>query len=181
MTMEELFAAVNIFVAGDGEHVKVDFKGIPEKKRGVYIDFIKANKPQIIERIKSNEAEAKRTAEEREAKIAAIPGLKEIEEARADMERWHYEFNRSFDGEYAVGGMGVRPKPNYDFDAMYAKYPVAAAYLKALKQSRKSNYGLATIGEKALEAIINDTDNYAAIIAEMDAEISAYAERHLWG
>ena len=67
-------------------------------------------------------------AEEREAKINAIPGLKEIQAAKTDLQNWHYEFEDSFKD---VGGMGVRLKPQYDFEALYKKYPRASAYLKS--------------------------------------------------
>ena len=78
---------------------------------------------------------------ERKRKIAEIAGLEEIQKAIADSNAWREEFEKSFCGE-GGGGVGVRPKPNYDFDALYKKYPVAKAYLEAKKYSDKTNLEL---------------------------------------
>lgn len=75
--------------------------------------------------------------------------------------------------------LGVRTKPKYDFDAMYAKYPRAKAYLDALEFSRASNYAKAAAGSKALEAIING-DDYNDAIATMIAEWDAYIVKNMW-
>lgn len=120
--------------------------------------------------------EEQRAAEEREAKINAIPGLKEIQAAKEDLENWHYEFEDSFKD---VGGMGVRPKPQYDFEALYKKYPRAYAFLKAEAYSRAANYAKASAGQKALERIING-EECDAVLAEMEAEWSAYCNEHVW-
>lgn len=109
-----------------------------------------------------------RADEEREAKINAIPGLKEIKAAKEDLENWHYEFEDSFKD---VGGMGVRPKPQYDFEALYKKYPRASAYLKAEVYSRAANYAKAAAGKKALERIING-EECDAVLSEMESELS---------
>lgn len=120
--------------------------------------------------------EEQRAAEEREAKINAIPGLKEIQAAKEDLENWHYEFKDSFKD---VGGMGVRPKPQYDFEALYKKYPRAYAYLKAEAYSRAANYAKAAAGKKALERIING-EECDAVLSEMESEWSAYCNEHVW-
>lgn len=120
--------------------------------------------------------EEQRAEQEREAKIKAIPGLKEIKAAKEDLENWHYEFEDSFKD---VGGMGVRPKPQYDFEALYKKYPRANAYLKAEAYSRAANYAKASAGKKALERIING-EECDAVLAEMESEWSAYCNEHVW-
>lgn len=120
--------------------------------------------------------EEQRAAEEREAKINAIPGLKEIKAAKEDLENWHYEFEYSFRD---VGGMGVRPKPQYDFEALYKKYPRANAYLKAEAYSRTASHAKASAGKKALERIINGED-CDTVLSEMKAEWSAYCDEHIW-
>lgn len=50
---------------------------------------------------------------------------------------------------------------------------------RAEAEANRSNYELAAIGRKAREAIIDHPENHEAIMAEMDAEISAYVDRHL--
>jgi len=141
-------------------------------------DKIVAAKPEIIAYIKAERASKKAKAEDRQRRIAAIAGLAEIKAAQADLERWHDEWNASFEGD--CGGMGVRKKPKYDFDALYNAYPVAAAYLKADAQANKTNYTLSEIGRKARESIIYDPDNYQSALDTMDAEIDANTQAHIW-
>lgn len=115
---------------------------------------------------------------ERRAKIGAIPGLREIEAARADLVNWKLEFDASFDGENG-GGVGVRPKPKYDMDALYAKYPRAKAYLDAEDFAASDNDAKANAGRKTLEAIING-ENHEQAIDTMNSEWAAYCESHIW-
>lgn len=139
---------------------------------------IQAHKAEILAYLAA-EREAKERAEaEREAKIKAIEGLKEIQDAIEDMNNWREEFSASFEGEGAVGGLGVRAKPEYDIDGMMQRYPQAAAYIKAKKYAVKSNYELSAIGDKALEGVING--DWKAAIDTMEAELKEYTDRHLW-
>ena len=151
-------------------------------KRDNARDEIAAKKQQIMEYLKAERAEkereaaeAKRKAQERQERIAAIEGLKEIQDAIEDLNRWHYEFEKSFED---VGGLGVRPMPDYDIKAMRAQYPRADAYLKAEEEAMKSNYELSAIGRKALEEVI--FGDYVQAITTMDAEIKAFVDRHIW-
>ncbi len=143
-------------------------------------DEVRSRKEEIVAVLNAEQEQKQKEWEARKAKIAAIPGLKEIENARTDLSRWHREFNKSFDGEYACGGMGVRPKPKYDLEDMYKKYPIAKAYLMADAYEDKSNYELSEIGKRAKEAIINNPENYEEIIAKMQTEITEFTDRHLF-
>ena len=173
---DELIKKYRISLAGD-DRIRISNTAQVDKDNA--LDEIKALKPAIITRLEEIKAEKDRAAAERAAKIAAIEGLAEIKKAQDEIEEWNYRFNKSFEGEYAVGGMGVGKKPDYDLDAMYKKYPTARAYLRAEAESRKSNYEYAAIGRRALEAIINNPEDYENIMATMDAEISASVDRHL--
>lgn len=106
----------------------------------------------------------------------AIPGLAEIQAARDDVDKWRSEFERSFAD---VGGLGVRPRPQYDFDALYAKYPRAAAYLKADGMALAAHDVKAAAGRKARERIINGEDGSEAL-ADAEAEWAAYCAEHIW-
>ena len=117
-----------------------------------------------------------KAAEERQAKIDAIEGLKELRAARADIASWNEEFEKSFDN---VGGLGVRPRPVYDMKALEEKYPRASAYLKADSWSDASNFEKASAGKKALERIINGED-HALVLLDMQEEWSKACESHLW-
>jgi hypothetical protein len=140
------------------------------------LGFMKSHKAQIIEILKEEKNAAKKACEERLAKIKAIEGLEEIQNAIADMNAWHNEFEKSF-GD--VGGLGVRPKPSYDFDDLRKKYPRAAAYLRATDFAEASNYAKAKAGKKAIEKIINGED-YEKALADMQTEWDTYCEEHMF-
>ena len=145
------------------------------KKSGDF-DSIVAAKSEIIALLTAEETARKEAEELRRAKIAAIPGLKEIRAAIADLKAWQKEFNDSFRD---CGGLGVRAKPMYDFDDLFATRPRAAAYLKAEQYADAANYVKSAAGEKALEAIINGADP-AETIAAMEAEWNRYCDKHIW-
>lgn len=145
------------------------------KKNGDWEKIVSA-KEEIKAILLREFEEEQRAAAEREAKINAIPGLKEIQAAKTDLENWHDEFEDSFRD---VGGMGVRPKPQYDFEELYRKYPRANAYLKAEAYSRAANYAKASAGKKALERIING-EECDTVLSEMEAEWSTYCNEHIW-
>lgn len=159
---------------------KIGVRGVKQAQKDGALDEIKAKKAEIIKYFESERAEARRKYEERQQKIAAIEGLKEIKAAYEDLAKWRHEFNKSFDGEYAVGGLGVRQKPQYDFESMRAQYPVADAFLKAEAYADKENHELSSIGKDALEKIINDSENYAEHIAEMERKLKEFTDRHIW-
>lgn len=173
MTITEIIKKYNIRIGGDGTQLACDPR---IAKNAEALAFVKAHKADIIEHITA-EADAKRKeADERTAKIAAIEGLAEIRAARADLAAWHEEWDASFAD---VGGLGVRQKPEYDFDALNAKYPRAAAYLKAETFENASNYAKASAGKKAKERIINGED-CEKVLDDMEAEWKAHCEAHLW-
>lgn len=164
--------------------LKIDEHGQPTGNLFVYradkaaLAAIKAAKPEIVAALLAQREAGLRAEQERQAKIDAIPGLREIEAVRADLVNWKLEFDASFDGENG-GGVGVRPKPKYDMDAMYAKYPRAKAYLDAADFAASENDAKSAAGMKALEAIING-ENYERAVSTMDAEWKAHVADHLW-
>ncbi len=139
---------------------------------------MKEKKAEIVRYFEEEREEKKHQYQERECKIASIEGLAEIKAAYSDLESWHREFEKSFDGE--CGGLDVRQKPKYDIEAMRKQYPIADAYLKAESEANKSNHELSAIGSKALERIIESPENYKEIIGMMNTEIKNFAENHMW-
>lgn len=139
-------------------------------------DAIVSNKSEILSMLTEKAEEEKKAAEIRQRKIDSIPGLNEIRAAMEDLAEWEQEWESSFDD---VGGLGVRKRPNYDFMAMYEKYPVAHAYLTAESYAFASNYAKAEAGHRALEAIINGADPEETVKA-MEAEWDAYCTNHIW-
>lgn len=170
MTVEELVKRFRITKV-DGEKIR-----IPQSAEALKaLDEIRSKKAEIIAYLDAKEEAERKAREERKAKINAIEGLEEIRAARYDLDAWHEEWEKSFED---CGGLGVRRKPEYDFEALYKKYPVAHAYLRAESRARSENYEIAAIGEKALEAIIADQRNYEKAIAEMEQELGEFVKRH---
>ena len=157
----------------------------PKYARDEIVAYMRANKPAILQHLLEQEAaqaraeqEAAKARAEREAKIQAIPGLSEIEHARADLAAWHDEWEASFEGE-GGGGVGVRPRPKYDLKAMYAQYPKAVAYLEAEGYSKCENIAKSRAGETAVKKIL-DGEDYNAAIAEMEEAWTKYCMDHAW-
>ena len=173
MTVSEMIEKYRIYLHSE---TQLGVKGSPSKAD---LEEIKAHKPEIIAELVRREADKKAAFEERERKIHAIPGLDEIKAAMRDVAAWDREYDRRFD-EYDVGSADMRPRPEYDIDAMLEQHPAAAAYIKADKAASSANYEIASIGQRALDAIIDDPDDYASAIDKMDAETKAFAERHMW-
>lgn len=119
------------------------------------------------------EMKAEMRAAEEASLLANVPGLRELESAIAAWNNYHHEFSRMMDDEY---NDGVNPpkKPTVDVDEIRAKYPVAAAYLKAQSYAYASHYAKVAAGEKAVERIANGED-YKIVIDEMEAEWSQAA------
>ena len=171
--IKAIISRYNIRIGGDGTQLAMD-KRITKNPED--LAFVKAHKPEIIAFINAEKEAEQKAFAERQAKIKAIEGLEEIRAALADVEAWHSEFEASFSD---VGGLGVRPKPQYDFEAMYAQYPRAAAFLKAESFESASNYAKSSAGRKAKERIINGED-YSKAIEDMEAEWGKHCDAHIW-
>lgn len=177
MNTQELIQRYKIALKSD-EHGQPTGNLIVYRADKAALAAIKAAKPEIVAALLAQREDGLRAEQERQAKIDAIPGLREIEAARIDLINWKLEFDASFDSENG-GGVGVRPKPKYDMDALYAKYPRAKAYLDAQDFAESDNDAKAAAGMKALETIING-ENYEQAIHAMNSEWAAHCEAHLW-
>lgn len=177
MSVVEIIEACGISLAPAGQ---IYVARVPaEISRAAAQAFFKARKPEIVKELQARR-EAERAAwEGQQAKIDAIEGLAEIREAREKMNQWHRRFNSSFSGPNACGGFGVGPRPNVDIDALKAKYPRAAAYLKAREWGCASHYVKSKAGRDAEERIING-DDHVTVIAEMEKSWNAYCDGKAW-
>ena len=128
-------------------------------------------KPEIL----AHFDEIDRAAEERRAKIAAIEGLKEIEDAENAWYAYHRAYSKAFDSEC----VRLPKRPEVSVKELKEKYPRAAAYLYVQQFSNAANYQKSGIGSKHLERIINGED-YTKVIEDMEAEWTAAANEHLW-
>lgn len=138
---------------------------------------IKKNRDEILKEIMDAKEQEKRAYQERQAKIDAIPGLAEIKAALAKAADWNRRFNASFETEDG-GGWGVGPRPQYDFEAAYKKYPQAHAYLIAEREAYNSNFELADIGQRALEKVING--QWEEAMDDLKREEDEFVDRHAW-
>ena len=178
MTIEEMVKRYSLVLCSDGERVAVQNDYMMKKDNA--LEMIKERKAELLAFLKAEKEQERLAYEERRAKINAIEGLEEIRNAKADLDLWHSEFSKSFDGDYAVGGLGVREKPHYDFEAMYEKYPVAVSFLKAEEYAEKTNARLSAIGQRALDAIIENPTSHEEIIKKMNEELDKFTNDHLF-
>jgi hypothetical protein len=117
---------------------------------------------------------------EREAKVNSIEGLNEIRKAIESEIEYHAAFTRMMENEDQSGNDALLPNlPEVSSKDLKARYPRAAAYIKAESYSLANNYAKAGAGKKALERIINGED-YKKVLADMEAEWSAHCEENMW-
>nr|DAH25601.1 MAG TPA: hypothetical protein [Caudoviricetes sp.] len=142
------------------------------------VKLLKAH-PAEVQEIKAallaEQAEERETAERRRNLRDAIPGLKELEAAREAQATYREAFARAVDS-----GDGIYPaKPKGDPAELSARYPMAAAMLRAESYSRATNYHKAAAGQKAVERIL-DGEDWEKAISDMEAEWKEAVSEHMW-
>lgn len=134
MEVKDLIKKYNLqAVEKDGKMMVHTRARVPAKD----VAAIKEHRDEILKEILDAKEQARKAYEERQAKINAIPGLSEI---KAELEKaadWRRRFNASFETEDG-GGWGVGPRPEYDFEAAYKKYPQAQRLLDCRKRGIQS-------------------------------------------
>lgn len=176
MTAKELIKKYNITLSPTDDS-KIRINSIPKDK--AVVEEIKAAKAEIIATIKAERDAEIAEHNRRRQNVESIEGLAELKAAIAAWNEWHAALNASFDGDEAVGGMGVGPKPE-DPSAIMAQYPQAAAYIEVQKMARKENYKLSAIGRKALDRFEDDPAEWEAVVADMKAEEKAFVAESIW-
>lgn len=175
MTIKELVWEFRMERRGD--KIGTFYPPSDPQRRDELMERMKAQKPEIMQYLIDQENEKARTAQERQDRIDAIPGLKELKDAIEDLRKWNEEFEQNW--ERGDSGVGLRPRPQYDLDAMRAKYPRATGYLAAESMALSPNYVKAASGQKALNRIIEGEDHVQAL-ADAKAEWDAYVQEHIW-
>lgn len=142
------------------------------------VKLVKAH-PAEVQEIKAallaEKAEERETTVRRHNFRSAIPGLKELEVAKAEQAAYREAFARSVDS-----GDGIYPaKPKSDPTELSARYPMAAAMLHAESYSRAANYRKASAGRKAVERIL-DGEDWEKAISDMEAEWKEAVSEHMW-
>lgn len=120
-------------------------------------------------------SEEYKIAERRRNFRAAIPGLKELEAAKAEQAAYREAFSRAVDS-----GDGIYPvKPESDPAELSAQYPMAVAMLRAESYSCAANYRKASAGRKAVERIL-DGEDWKKAISDMETEWNAATSERMW-
>lgn len=174
MDIKEIIKRYDISLYGE-DKIRVGNTVLLKKNKAE--EDVRGKKAEIMALLKEEKAAEKRAYEEREAKIKAIDGLEEIKNAIEEQIRWKEDFSKAM--QSPDGCVRMRACPENNISRLKEKYPRAAAYLKAENESIKSNYDLAAIGKKALEAIINGED-HEKVMEDMEHAHKAFAERHMW-
>lgn len=161
MTAEELISRYDIIIPAGNER-KIRTTSVYLMEHDGAEDVINAHVKEIYSVLKAREEAEKKAKEERKAKENAIPGLKEILSAYADIWAYEDEWEDSFKD---VGGLGVRPEPKYNFKEMREKYPQAFAYIRAMNMEEKPR--LEKVAREAMDLILDG--NWQQAVKNMDA------------
>lgn len=173
MTVQEFVSTYQIF--RNGSKIFTFYLPLDPQTHDEVIAVMKSRKPEIMQYLLEREEAQKIESRERQEKIGSIPGLAELRAALEDEENWRKEYNRSI--VRGDSGAGLRPRPQYDWEAMEAKYPRATAYICAENMSHTPNLTKAASGRRALERIINGED-YTQALADARSEWNAYLMAH---
>lgn len=141
---------------------------------------VAADRPLLVEikaALIAAREEARRQAAARQARIDAIPGLKEIRALIEAQASWRNELTRQMDSEDGCTSMPGYPEG--DVEALYARYPRAAAYLRAEAWAEAENDARSQAGAVALEKIL-DGEPYEEALAEMEQTWQAHVSSHMW-
>lgn len=176
MTARELIKKYNITLSPTDDS-KIRINNVPKDEAAV--KEIKAAKAEIIATIKADKEAKEAERDRRRQNVESIEGLAELKAAINAWNEWHDKLNASFEGEEAVGGMGVGPKPGNP-EIIMEQHPQAAAYIEVQKMARKANMKLSAIGQKALERFEDNPADWEAIIADMKAEEKAFVAESIW-
>lgn len=108
--------------------------------------------------------------EEKVALIDSIADLIELARAQEEIDEWDDELEAYINGD-------IDKMPEHDIDALCKKYPSASGYIRVAAEHNKYNYELCDINRKAAEAIAASPDKRNEIMANLQAEIIACADK----
>lgn len=141
-------------------------------------DEIRSRKAEILAYFQTRDEDRERAHKTQAAKIAAIDGLRELQAAIEAVRKYNGNFRKMMEDEYN-DGIFPPEKPSVNLDDLRARYPRAAAYLRAESWTFASNSAKNSAGRKALNRIIEGED-YAAAIADMEKEFDQYLDEQRW-
>lgn len=149
MNIEEFVQATHTFRLGD----KVGTTSVRKSDAPAYAAYVKAHKPEILSFLIEKEEAEKKAAADRQAKIDAIEGLKELEAANEALLNYREAFNRAIENDDAIFPSKPSATPE-GIEALRKKYPRAAAYRKAEAGSFAANYVQASAYKSASSMVM---------------------------
>lgn len=139
------------------------------------LEKIKAAKPEILAYFAAERETFSAELRRKEETFRAIPGVKEVSEARAEWAEFWRKFNSAMDSESSI--LPVRPASN--LKAIEAANPLAVWALKVASESTGCNFKIAEIAGRAYDALCAG-ENPEEVKATYDSEIAEYTQQHLW-
>lgn len=136
--------------------------------------FLQEHKQEIISYLVEKK---EREYQESRARLYAIEGLEELEDAYSAWQEYYSLFSYYIT---ELGGEGDAPKkPDVSINELIKKYPRARAYMIADSYAQAENDIKVTAGEKAKQRIING-DDYKQVIDDMKKEWSDYCNESIF-
>ncbi|MEK1398564.1 hypothetical protein HCY90_00615 [Limosilactobacillus fermentum] len=162
MNTREVIKKYKITLVPNSEDDLIKVSNVKDLKADNMVGFVKDHKKEIVHELKALKGEF-------------IPGLKEIKKAKAEWNNWKKDFNASFESEDATP---LPKRPDSDLNDLLKKYPQAKAYLQMEALSNSADYELSSIGDVALEMVV-DGDWEGAIKYDREKE-REFVNEHLW-
>lgn len=162
MNTREAIKKYKITLVPNTETDLIKVSNVKDLKSDNMVGFVKEHKTAIVHELKAIKGEF-------------IPGLKEIKKAKAEWNNWKGEVNASFESEDATP---LPKRPESDLNDLLKKYPQASAYLKMEALSNSTNCDLSSIGEEAINMVVDgDWEKAINYASEKERE---FADEHLW-
>lgn len=162
METREMIKKYQIRLVPNTEADLIEVSNVSELKADNMVGFVKEHKEEIVRELKALKGEF-------------IPGLKEIEDAKAEWNEWKKRFDDSFESENVAP---LHKLPDSDLLDLRRKYPQADAYLQMEALSNSEDYELSHIGKTALEMVVDG--GWKEAIAYAEKKQREFADKHLW-
>lgn len=161
MAIDDFVKHFRISLASNGRDLIVK-QNIPQWRTCATVCV--GRKAEAVDYLKAKAAAEKAEREARRPENI-IAGLGELRSAIDKIAAYDAAYNRVWES----GDVRYPNAPDIDLDSLKAKYPRAAAYLKAEDWSCASHYVKSVAGDKARKRILAGED-YVKVIAEMERE-----------
>lgn len=170
--MEDLKVKYSLELTDD-DHISAK---TTKKDQAALTKIMKEHKPQIIDYLKSLEAEKEKAKAARD-KWLDDNGVYDIESC---LRAWS-DYRRAFNAEFENEDGFIKPpkKPDCNIDELKARYPAGYAYIQADNNSFSANYAKAGIYKRAKAAILSGED-YKSVMEKAEKEWDKHVEDHMW-